>query len=99
LTLKVFYYQVADQNIRFWDTRNGKLLNKVTVNFHPEEALTAIATCTANETLYCGDTSGCIKKFDLISFDFENSKELNVEWFVKAHKAIINSIAVCELKE
>jgi len=34
----------ADQYIRFWDTKNGKLLNKVSAKFHPEEALTAIAS-------------------------------------------------------
>jgi len=35
----------ADQNLRFWDTKSGKLLNKLSVKFHPEEALTAIASC------------------------------------------------------
>jgi WD40 repeat protein len=97
----------ADQNLRFWDTKTGKLRNKVKVGFHPEEALTAIATNIENKTLFCGDTSGCIKKFDLTKFDFKNLTtydfnypiELHVEWFIKAHRAIINSIAIAELKD
>lgn len=89
----------ADQIIRFWDTKSGKLLNKLNVKFHPEEALTALASCTKNEILFCGDTSGCIKKFNLSNFNFETSKKMEEEWFIKAHREIINSIASAELKE
>lgn len=89
----------ADQYLRFWDTKTGKLLNKVTVDHHPEDALTALATDSENISLFSGDTSGCLKKFNLASFDVDTSKQLETEWFIKAHKAIINSIAVAELKD
>ena len=89
----------ADQYLRFWDNKALRLRNKVKVNHHPEDALTAIATDKDNTVLFTSDTSGCIKKFDLASFDIDNSTELKSEWFIKAHRAIINSIAVAELEK
>jgi WD40 repeat protein len=89
----------ADQWLRFWDTKTGKLVNKVKVNHHSEDALTALATDSKNKVLFSGDTSGWIKKFNLASFNFENGKELEEEWFILAHRAIINNISVVELKE
>ena len=88
----------ADQYLRFWDTKTGKLRNKVKVGHHPEDALTALATSKNNDVLFSGDTSGWIKKFDLESFDIDNSTSLTSEWFIKAHRAIINNIEVVELE-
>lgn len=69
------------------------------VNHHPEDALTAIASDRDNTVIFTGDTSGCIRKFSLTNFDFDTSTELECEWFIKAHKAIVNSIAVAELEK
>jgi WD40 repeat protein len=87
----------ADQYLRFWDNKTLKLRNKVKVNHHPEDALTALATDKDNTVLFTGDTSGCVKKFNLSDFNIDESSELPKEWFIKAHKSIINSIAVAEL--
>jgi len=76
--------------LRFWDAKTGKLINKVSVQHHPEDALTALATCSNNEVLFTGDTSGCIKKNNLANFDLENGNEFEVEWFIKGHRAIVN---------
>ena len=88
----------ADQYLRFWDNKTGKLRNKVCVNHHPEDSLSAIAASKANDVLFSGDTSGCVQKFDLSKFDIDSSTELVSEWLIKAHHAIINSIAVAELE-
>ena len=87
----------ADQTLRFWETKTGKLRNKISVQHHPEDALTAIATSKNNSVLFSGDTSGCLKKFDLENFDIDTSTTMTKEWFIKAHRAIINSIAIVEL--
>jgi WD40 repeat protein len=48
----------ADQWVRFWNNKNGKLRNKFKVKHAPDDALTAMATNKACDVLFTADTSG-----------------------------------------
>src|SRR5689334_8853140 len=70
---------------------------------HPRgDSISAVATTADNEHLLTGDTSGQLKLWNFCDFRFRedhDSDKIHVEWFIMAHKSVINSIQLCEAFE
>ena len=60
-----------------------------------EDSVSAVAVTMDNNYLLTGDTSGNLKLWNLTEYHFKKSKStdcVKVEWFIIAHRAVINAI-------
>jgi WD40 repeat protein len=100
---KVLLSASADQNLRFWDLYDMSSSSQPTFLMyadHPKgDSITALGTTTNNDYVLIGDTSGNLKLWNFQDFVFgkdHTSENIHVEWFITAHKSMINSIQICE---
>ena len=60
-----------------------------------EDSISAITASKKNTYIITGDTAGCLKLWNFEDFKFREdhtTDNIKVEWFIVAHKTIINSI-------
>ena len=92
----------ADQTLRFWNLNeldDPRPTFKFKVKHPVEDGLSAISTSVENDLFITGDTSGCMKLWDVSEVDFDNQETSNFfleKYFIIAHKATINTIQVVE---
>jgi WD40 repeat protein len=90
--------------MRFWDlndiTHIKEPSNKMYADHLKGESLTAVGSDKENDYLITGDTKGHLKVWDISKVDFTEKTDIyhlvSVKYFVVAHKALINTIQVCE---
>jgi WD40 repeat protein len=88
--------------IRFWDLDDmpKKPLETMKCKHGKGESLTAMKATSDGKYLVTSDTGGRIKCMDMRFVDFKKdaSPKENIRdvWFIHAHKAIINSLQLCE---
>ena len=111
LQLLIFYKKKmlvsvsADQLLRFWDFEITGTKQPVFTMYgdHAKEDSISAVSCTKNNNyLVTGDTSGCLKLWNFENFKFREdhtTDNIKVEWFIIAHKSIINSIQIVEGKQ
>jgi len=99
---RVLMSGTADQKVRFWDLDDlpSKPLEILNVEHGTGEALTAFRATRDGKYLVTGDTAGQIKCWDLTKCDLKNDESpranMRDQWFIMAHRRIINSIQLCE---
>jgi len=88
----------ADQYIRFWDfdiTGQKQPVFTFYGDHHKDDSISAVATTLDNDYIITGDTSGCLKLWNIMNFRFRedhSTENIKVEWFIIAHKSVVNSI-------
>ena len=101
-TRRVLMSGTADQKVRFWDLDDlpSKPLETLHVEHGLGEALTAFRATKDGKFLVTGDTAGQLKCWDLSKTDLKKDENpranMRDQWFIMAHKRIINSIQLCE---
>ena len=99
---KLMLSVTADQYMRFWDFDVPGSKQPVFTLYGEHEkidSLSAVGTDLDNDYLVTGDTSGCLKLWNFRDFHFKEdhtTDNIKVEWFIQAHKSIINSIQIVE---
>lgn len=92
----------ADQYIRFWDfdiTGTKQPVQTLYADHQKEDSVTAVAATNDNNYIVTGDTSGCLKLWNFNDFKFREdhtAEHIKTEWFIIAHKSVINSIQIVE---
>ena len=92
----------ADQSLRFWDFDVAGSKQPVFTLYGEHEkndSLSAVATTLDNDYLITADTSGAMKLWNFSDFTFKEdhtSDKIKIEWFIQAHKTVINSIQLVE---
>jgi WD40 repeat protein len=88
--------------MRFWDfdvTGSKQPVFTLYGDHEKTDSLSAVCTTEDNDYIVTGDTSGCLKLWNFSDFIFKEdhtSDNIRVEWFIIAHKTIINSIQIVE---
>ena len=87
----------ADHFHDFFDTKKRELPYDPVWN---KDQLTAIAATSDNNYLITGDTRGGLKMWDFSDHIFgvhKTTEHIRVQWFIHAHKSLINTISVVEM--
>ncbi len=88
----------ADQLLRFWDfdiTGSKQPVFTMYGDHNKGDSISSIACTKGNNYIVTGDTSGCLKLWNFENFKFREdhtTDNLKVEWFIIAHKSVINCI-------
>lgn len=99
---RVLMSGTADQKVRFWDLDDlpSRPLETLDVDHGAGEALTAFRATSDGKFLVTGDTAGQLKCWDLTYCDLKKDESpranMRDQWFITAHRRIINSIQLCE---
>jgi len=103
--LRVLVSGTADQKLRFWDLKEipKKPLFTLDIDHGAGESLTAFKATSDSKFFVTADTHGQIKCWNMSKLDLradldekEMRAQLRDEWFISAHRKIINSISLVE---